>query len=105
MPRQNVGDRVYFATLAGTTYGLDALTGKEYWQHDLGGGVWASPLYVDGKVYMGVDNGDLLIFKAGKEDNEPGKIEMGQSLKGPPIAANGVLFVNNGVMLYAITGK
>ncbi len=96
---------VYAAELDGFLHCLDALSGKEYWQHDLGGGVWASPLYVDGKVYMGVDNGDLLIFKAGKEDNEPSKVEMQQSLKGPPIAANGVLFVNNGSMLYAITGK
>jgi outer membrane protein assembly factor BamB len=98
-------DLMYAAELDGYLHCLDALTGKEYWQHDLGGGVWASPLYVDGKVYMSVDNGDLLIFKAGKEDNEPIKIEMGSSLKGPPIAANGVLFVNNGVMLYAISGK
>ena len=74
-------------------------------QHDLGGGVWASPYYMDGKVYMGVDNGDLFIFKAGKEDNEPLKIDMTASMKGPPVAANGVLFVNNGSMLYAITGK
>jgi outer membrane protein assembly factor BamB len=96
---------VYAAELDGFLHCLDAQTGKELWQHDLGGGVWASPFYVDGKVYMGVDNGDLLIFKAGKEDNEPIKIEMGSSMKGPPIAANGVLFVNNGVMLYAITGK
>jgi len=96
---------VYAAELDGYLHCLDAQTGKELWQHDLGGGVWASPLYVDGKVYMGVDNGDLLIFKAGKEDNEPIKIEIGSSLKGPPIAANGILFVNNGVMLYAISGK
>jgi outer membrane protein assembly factor BamB len=96
---------VYAAELDGYLHCLDALTGKEYWQHDLGGGVWASPYYMDGKVFMGIDNGDLLIFKAGKKDNEPIKIETGQSLKGPPVAANGVLFVNNGAMLYAITGK
>ena len=96
---------VYAAELDGFLHCLDAQTGKELWQRDLGNGTWASPYYMDGKVYMGTDNGDLLIFKAGKEDNEPAKIDMGAPLKGPPVAANGVLFVNNGTMLYAITGK
>ena len=62
-------------------------TGKEYWQHDLGGNVWGSPYYVDGKVYMGVDNGDLFIFAAGKEDKQLSKIEMLQGLKVPVVAA------------------
>jgi outer membrane protein assembly factor BamB len=96
---------VYAAELDGFLHCLDAQTGKEYWQQDLGGGVWASPYYMDGKVYMGVDNGDLLIFKAGKVAGAPLKIDMTASMKGPPVAANGVLFVNNGSMLYAITGK
>jgi outer membrane protein assembly factor BamB len=96
---------VYAAELDGFLHCLDAQTGKELWQHDLAGAIWASPYYMDGKVYMGVDNGDLLIFKAGKEDNAPLKIDMAASMKGPPVAANGVLFVNNGSMLYAITGK
>ena len=41
-------------------------TGKKIWEHDLGGATWSSPYYVDGKVYMGMDNGDLYVFKAGK---------------------------------------
>ena len=93
---------VYAAELDGFLHCLDAQTGKEYWDHDLDGDTWSSPYYVDGKVYMGVDNGDLFIFKAGKDDKEPIKIEMQQSMKVPPVAANGVLYVNNGLNLYAI---
>ncbi len=89
---------VYAADLEGFLYCLDAQTGKLYWQQDLGGGVWSSPYYVDGKVFMGVDNGDLFVFAAGKEKQEPTKIDMGQSMKSPPVAANGVLYVNNGAM-------
>jgi outer membrane protein assembly factor BamB len=97
---------VYAADLDGYLNCLDARTGKKYWQHDLGGGVvYTSPLYVDGKVYMGVDSGDLLIFAAGKEHKEPTKIDMTGALKGAPVAANGVLYFNNGSMLYAISGK
>lgn len=96
---------VYAAEIDGFLHCLDAQTGKEYWVHDLGGGAWASPYYVDGKVYMGVDNGDLLIFTAGKEDKVLNKVEMQSSLKGPPVAAHGVLFINNGTTLYAINPK
>ena len=96
---------VYAAELDGYLHCLDAQTGKQYWVHDLGSGTWASPLYVAGKVLMSVDDGSVLIFKAGKQDNDPIKIDMGSSMKGPPIAANGMLFVNNGVRLYAISGK
>ena len=96
---------VYVSELEGFLHCLDAQTGKEYWSHDLGGGTWSSPYYVDGKVYMGVDNGDLLVFTAGKEDKEPTKVEMQQSMKAPLVAANGVLYVNNGLNLYAINPK
>jgi outer membrane protein assembly factor BamB len=94
---------VYAAELDGFLHCLDAQTGQEYWVHDLGGAAWSSPYYADGKVYMGVDNADLLIFQAGKTDKEPAKIEMQQSMKVPLVAANGVLYVNNGLNLYAIT--
>ncbi len=42
------------------------------------------------------------IFEAGKTDKEPKKIDMEQSMKVPPVAANGVLYVNNGLNLFAI---
>ncbi len=96
---------VYAAELDGYLHCLDAQTGKEYWVHDLGGSVWASPCYVDGKVYMGVDNGDLLVFAAGKEDRLLSTVEMPQSIKVAPVAAHGVLYVNTGNMLYAVAPK
>ena len=96
---------VYAADLDGFFYCLDAKTGQLYWQRDLGGATWSSPYYVDGKVFMGVDDGNLLVFAAGKKDNEPTKIDMVQPMKVPPVAANGVLYVNNGAVLYAIAPK
>ncbi len=96
---------VYVTEVDGYLHCLNAKTGRRYWVHDLGGGVWASPCYVDGKVYMGVDNGDLLVFAAGKEDKLLNTIDLMQSLKVAPVAANGVLYVNNGTTLYAIAPR
>ena len=56
-------------------------------------------------MFMGVDNGDHFAFAAGKEHREPVTIDMRLSLKVPPVAAHGVLYVTNGAMLYAIAGR
>ena len=53
---------VYAAELDGYLHCLDAKTGKKYWEHDLKDGTWCSPYYVDGKVYIGTDDGDLYVF-------------------------------------------
>lgn len=96
---------VYAAELEGFFHCLDANTGKKLWEFDLKDGTWNSPFYVDGKVYIGTDGGDLFVFQHGKELKPPAKINMDSSMKTPPTAANGVLFVSNGNMLYAVSAS
>jgi outer membrane protein assembly factor BamB len=96
---------VYAAEYIGILHCLDAKTGKKFWEFDLTDNTWNSPFYVDGKVYLGTDSGDLYVFTAGKELKKPEKIDVEQGLKVPPVAVNGVLYVNNGAMLYAIAVK
>jgi outer membrane protein assembly factor BamB len=93
---------VYAAEIAGYLHCVDAKTGKKVWEHDFQDGTWCSPYYVDGKVFLGTDGSDLLIYKAGRKLVEPKKIKIGQPVKVPPVAANGVLYVNAGTHLYAI---
>ncbi len=84
---------------------LDAKTGEKYWEYDTRDSTWSSPYYVDGKVFIGGDSGDLLVFTHGKEMKPPRKIDMLQALQMPPVAVNGVLYVTTGANLYAITQK
>src|SRR5262249_3001793 len=93
---------VYAAELGGFLHCPDAKTGKSYWMHDFEEGTWCSPYYVDGKVYIGTEQSELYIFKAGKAANKPKQITVGQPVKMPPVACNGVLYVNGGTTLYAI---
>ncbi len=93
---------VYAAEIAGYLYAVDARTGKKVWEHDFLESTWCSPYYVDGKVYIGTDGGDLYLFPAGSTYAAPKKVTIGHSVKVPPVAANGVLYVNGGSMLYAI---
>jgi outer membrane protein assembly factor BamB len=96
---------VYAVELAGFLHCFDAKTGKKHWTADLKGDTWSSPYYVDGKVIIGLENGDLYVFQAGKELKELAKIDMDQPVKTPPVAVNGVLYVSNGATLFAIAPK
>jgi outer membrane protein assembly factor BamB len=96
---------IYLGEVDGFLHCLDARTGKKYWEHDFVTGMWSSPVYMDGKVYIGVDDGSLCIFAAGKEKKLLNKIDMGGLVKTPVAASNGVLFVMTEKVLYAIGGK
>ena len=73
---------VYAAELDGYLHCLDARPGKQYWEHDLKAGVWGSPYWVDGKVYIGTEDGDVYIFAARQGEAElRSKIDMEQSIK------------------------
>jgi outer membrane protein assembly factor BamB len=93
---------VYIAELEGYLHCLDAKTSKEYWNHNLKADIWGSAYWVDGKVYIGTDDGDLFIFKHGKEKELIDTIEMKPRIRGTPVAVNGVLFVMTETHLYAI---
>ncbi len=58
-----VGGIVYITELAGYLHCLDAKTGKFFWQYDTKSSIWSSPYYVDGKVLVTNEDGDLYVFK------------------------------------------
>lgn len=62
-----VDDVVYITELQGFLHCLDAKTGKKFWQYDLKGAMWGSTYYVDGKVYVATESGELYVFKHEKK--------------------------------------
>ena len=58
-----VDDVVYIPELAGYVHCLDANTGKKFWQFDAKSAIWGSCFYVDGKVYLGNEDGDFFVFR------------------------------------------
>lgn len=95
----------YYPDFSGFLHCLDAKTGKEYWVHDMFAAVWGSPMVVDGKVYLGDEDGDVAILQAGKELKVIAEINMGSSVYSTPVPANGVLFINNRNQLFALSAK
>jgi outer membrane protein assembly factor BamB len=98
-------DLVYVADLVGFVHCFDAQTGQRYWYHDLLDTVWGSPYWVDGKIYIGDQGGDVVIFTHGKEKKEPVKVEIGSPVRTSVTVANGVLYVMTERRLYAIAAK
>lgn len=93
---------VYVPEETGYMHCFDAKTGERYWVHDFKTGTWASPYYVDGKVYVPLDDGDVAIFAAGKKMNLLARISMDERIDTTPFVANGVLFIATRSKLYAI---
>jgi outer membrane protein assembly factor BamB len=92
----------YIAELEGYLHCLDAKTGKKYWEHNLNAEVWGSPYWVDNKVYIGNDDGQMHIFAHGKKKDLLKVIEMGARIRSTAVAVNGVLFIMTEPRLYAI---
>jgi outer membrane protein assembly factor BamB len=96
---------VYAADLSGFFNCFDARTGRRYWQHDTYSAIWGSPYVVDGKVMLGTEDGDVLVFAHGKEKKLLATNNMENSVYTTPVASNGVLYVTNRRMLFAIQGR
>jgi outer membrane protein assembly factor BamB len=93
---------LYVADLAGFLYCFDAATGKLHWKHDLLAAVWGTATVIDGHVYIGNEDGDVLITKHSKEKEILGEYNMGGPVYTTPTAANGVLYIATKSTLFAL---
>ena len=59
---------------------------------------------MDGKVYIGDEDGDVSVFEHSKEKNLLAEVSMTNSVYSTPIVANGVLYISNKSYLFAIGG-
>ena len=94
---------VYQPDFSGFLHAIDAKTGKQLWKHDLFAAVWGSPLLVDGKIYLGDEDGDVVIMAEGKVKKVIAEVNMGSSVYSTPVPANGTLYISNRNQLYALS--
>jgi outer membrane protein assembly factor BamB len=100
----------FAADFDGYVYCFDAKTGQKHWEHKMDGDTWGSPSFVDGKVFIGNEEGEVLVFKASKEKTLLQTIEMPgtpSQVRATPIVANGVLYIltENPCKMYAVQKK
>ena len=93
---------VYIAELDGFLRCLDAATGEEIWKHDTLSQVWGSPFVAAGHVYLGDEDGDVVVLAAGREKKVLGENTSNDAVYGTPIAVGNRLYLATRSELLAI---
>jgi outer membrane protein assembly factor BamB len=58
---------------------------------------------VDGRVYLGDEDGDITVLAAGKTKKVLTEVNMGSAVYATPVPANGRLFLNNRNQMFALS--
>jgi len=95
-------DLLYASDLTGYLYCLDAKTGKRHWRFDTFASVWGSPGLIDGKVYLGTEDGEVVVLQHSATMKKLAVNDVQNAVYTAPVAANGVLFIASRRSLYAI---
>ena len=86
---------MYIVNNQGIVTVLESATGKQVYQQRLGtgGSYSASPVAVDGKVYVWSEDGDVYVIKAGPKFEQIGKNQMGEVIMATPAISDGTIIV------------
>ena len=93
---------IYLSDFSGFLHCLDAKTGKEYWTHDMFAAIWASPMLIGDKIYLGDEDGDVAVVEHSKTFKLVSEQNMGSSVYATAVPSNGTLFIMNRNQLVAI---
>jgi outer membrane protein assembly factor BamB len=98
-----IGDGLLvIADITGLVHCLDARTGKLHWTHDLMSIVWGSPCIADGKIFIGNEDGDVVVFELSKEKKVLGTNPVGSPVYTTPVAAGDTLYIATKEQLIAV---
>ena len=95
-------DLLIVADFSGMVHCVDAKTGEAHWTHDMLAASWASPLIADNKIFIGDEDGDILIFELSKTATVLAEINLGSALYTTPVAANDTIYIANRNRIFAI---
>ena len=110
------GQRIYVLDNGGVLFAFDAATGKQLWDQKLGTIAKASPVFADGKLYIGTENtgdagGKFYIIRPQADRGEIldqdwlGTPQKSEQIIASPIVARGRIYVTSMDALYAIGPK
>ncbi|MDC0935446.1 PQQ-binding-like beta-propeller repeat protein [Pirellulales bacterium] len=93
---------VYVGDNFGEVHCLDQETGEQVWVHDQMARIWGCMLLVGDALYVGDEDGRLTIYRASREKQVLGQIEMGSPIYAMPAICGDTLFVATANRLYAV---
>lgn len=86
----------------------DLATGTEIYRQrlaHLGSGFSASPVAADGKIYLSIEDGEMLVLAAGREFSHVATNSMGDLLMATPALSDGVMYVRSARKLFAVAAR
>jgi outer membrane protein assembly factor BamB len=105
------GDRLYQIDNGANIAAFDVNTGKQLWLKNLGTIQKASPVFADGKLYVGTENGKFFILKPSAtgceilDEDQLGTEAQPEAIVGSAAVSNGRIFFASDSGLYAIGKK
>jgi len=93
---------VYIADLSGFLYCFDAKTGALQWKYDTFAAIWGSAFVADGKVYIGDEDGDVAVLRAGRKMELLAETNMGAAVYTTPVAHDGTLYIVSRNKVFAV---
>ncbi len=99
-----VGEHLYILSDAGMMTCVVSATGKQVWQESLGARFYASPVSVNGRIYVVTRSGEMIVLKAGAEYKVLAKSALGEKSDATPAIANGRMYIRTLNHLICIGG-
>jgi outer membrane protein assembly factor BamB len=93
---------LYHPDFSGFLHAVDLKTGQQIWKHDMFAAMWSSTMVADGKVYLGDEDGDVVVMQHGREKKILAENVMDSSVYSTVVTSNGTMFIMTRNNLYAI---
>lgn len=97
-----VGDELYVVSDKGIMTCLDAKTGAPVWSERLGGNFSSSPLFADGRIYVGNRDGATFVIKPGRTYELLATNQLDGQIFATPAAVDRTIYLRTDQALYRI---
>ena len=97
-----IGDELYMVSEKGIASCLDARTGKNLWSERLGGNFSSSPLFADGRIYVGNRNGKTCVLRPGASFDLLATNELDGGIFATPAAVGRGIYLRTEKALYRL---
>jgi len=97
-----VGDELYVVSDKGIATCLDAQTGEVVWSERLGGNFSSSPLFADGRIYVGNRDGATFVIRPGRSFERLATNQLDGQIFATPAAVGRAIYLRTDEALYRL---
>ena len=97
-----IDDLLYFFNDGGIATCVEARTGSVVWSERIGGNCSASPIFADGRIYMGNEEGKVTVLAPGREFKILAENEFLDGFMASPAVSGKALYLRTRTSLYRV---